>query len=249
VPTPDGTLPAAWYRDVGSVGLPPEGATPSTPGPGVLVGQYTITSQPPFIGSAFLFADGRLIWNEHHTPVREGWWSTGWLEQRLTPEGLELAHELVTRTTAFPGPPAPPWMVLDPRALPSRLPPSAWADMTPRPYVPQRLAACLDFPESAATLTDVLSMLPTGARDLLDGRPLAVVPPTMESPPCLELRVADAHRLDSVLRNEGWDQDPRMNRLILEYHVAIEGEAPTWRLSVLFATVLPHGLVVMAIGG
>jgi hypothetical protein len=40
-----------------------------------------------------------------------------------------------------------------------------------------------------------------------------------------------------------------MNRLILEYHVAIEGEAPTWRLSVLFATVLPHGLVVMAIGG
>lgn len=70
---------------IGLAGLPPEGATPSTPETGQLVA--SMWEHIRAIGSfgngwLYLYADGRLIW-ERLDPNPTG----GWLEQRLTPKG------------------------------------------------------------------------------------------------------------------------------------------------------------------
>jgi hypothetical protein len=250
-PTPYSTA-GAWYRDVGYIGLPPEDATPSGSGPGVLIGQYSISPEPPYIGSAFLYADGRLVWNEH---TQE--WSTGWLEQRLTTEGMDLAQELVTETTAFACCPEGQWMVLDPRQLPDVLPSSAWADKTVRPYVASAFAACVGgdklgvypFQQAEVTLEEMLALLPSGARDMLTGRPEVVPEDGTELPSCFEMSTAEARLLDAVFRDAHWEQDERMNRLILEYHTDFSRDPADWRLWVYFAQILPHGVVGAAIGG
>ena len=92
---------------VGFVGLPPEGATPSTPEGGELVvwiwacgtpaAQDGLFSDPseidtwPPLGKLLVLADGRLIWQKYEDlPEGANRLSTGLLEQRLTPEGVEL---------------------------------------------------------------------------------------------------------------------------------------------------------------
>jgi hypothetical protein len=99
---------------VGFVGLPPEGATPSAPESGELVASLWshIRLDPVWgTGELFLYADGRVIWtrrdgrslgegaNEH---------STGFLEQRLTPEGIELVRSEILATGLFDSDSPPP---------------------------------------------------------------------------------------------------------------------------------------------
>jgi hypothetical protein len=80
----------ALILDKGFVGLPPEGATPSTPESGELVLSY-FGPEPTGRGSGvWLYTDGRLIWRSER--------STGFLEQRLTPEGVELLRSEVVST-------------------------------------------------------------------------------------------------------------------------------------------------------
>ncbi len=60
-----------------------------------------------------MYADGRLIWLERGSDLPESAnpLSTGFLEQRLTPEGIELLRSEILSTGEFghePGPPAPP---------------------------------------------------------------------------------------------------------------------------------------------
>ena len=72
-------------------GLPPEGATPSTPGSGELIASMWehISGRGTFgDGWLYLYADGRLIWQRGGPDYPE---PTGWLEQRLTREGA-AAH-------------------------------------------------------------------------------------------------------------------------------------------------------------
>jgi hypothetical protein len=71
----------ALILDEGFVGVPPDGATPSTPEWGELVLSYWGHPGGGRELRAFLYADGRLIWDRS---------KTGFLEQRLTPEGVEL---------------------------------------------------------------------------------------------------------------------------------------------------------------
>ena len=69
--------------DKGFVGLPPVGATPSAPESGELVIQYWVGREGPGPGDegrGWVYADGRLITLRHF----------GFLEQRLTPAGVEL---------------------------------------------------------------------------------------------------------------------------------------------------------------
>lgn len=89
---------------VAFVGLPPEGMTPSTPERGELIlelgGRSTVDGGP--LNSALVYSDGRLIWR------KEGDFSyganpstTGFLEQQLTPEGVERMRSEILATGLF----------------------------------------------------------------------------------------------------------------------------------------------------
>jgi hypothetical protein len=87
---------------VGLVGLAPKGATPSLPKQGELVLDFafghTLGDQGRF--NLFMYADGRLIWQRigDYSRTDEYANSTGFLERRLTPEGVELVRAAVIST-------------------------------------------------------------------------------------------------------------------------------------------------------
>lgn len=155
---------------VGLHGLPPEDAAPNTPFDGELVLNMWAHFESDEWFSLYLYQDGRLIWQDGADPKA----TTGWVEQRLTPEGVSLVHDEIIATRLFdsdnPG---------EPRSLPALghiqirigdqlvvrwnrtvmehpirerlrglhtwLPASAWADPQPRMYVPARYGVCLEY--------------------------------------------------------------------------------------------------------
>lgn len=103
---------------VGLIGMPPEGATPSTPRRGKLVISYRghvpakiAWSKTRKWGKSFawVYADGRLIWlREDDRPYGANHSSTGYLEQRLTPAGIKLLRSKIITSGVFAHrPPAP----------------------------------------------------------------------------------------------------------------------------------------------
>jgi hypothetical protein len=161
----------AFVIDKGIVGLPPVGATPSTPENGVLEIYYWITNHHPRSSKNWVYADGRLI--RLGTPPRRGF-----LEQRLTRDGVKLLRSEILSAGGFGhaqpppgsttledfrsfGPAASPiqvrkgdrlvplrW-VRDLKHLEARLanpgswlPASAWKQPKIRAYVPSRFAVC-----------------------------------------------------------------------------------------------------------
>jgi hypothetical protein len=250
---------------VGFVGLPPLGATPTDPTPTELIESFFLPTGPPpglegtgyaaYIGGAFLYADGRLIWNDYTSTEY-----TGWLEQRLSSVGVVLALEQAAPgrviEESFTGTvwETPRWETprfLDPRVLPVLLPDRAWVDATVRPYVPNGFAACLYVSErtgptylddTTLTVADKAAMLPEAAQDVL--RAKAIVPMASGDPPadCLGVSTAEARQLDTAFRNAGFQQDAVRNRGTLEYHVEVDRDEPgTWWLSIRFEPLLPDG--------
>jgi hypothetical protein len=160
------------------IGLPPLGADPSEPEEGELVLDFG--ARMPMLGmeahGGFLYADGRLIWHRNldGNNLAEANLIFGDLpptnaviEQRLSPEGVELIRQEVLahrgpENGQVNKPGTWPWgwidIVIDGRLQPidwddarlpvrladpgSWLPPSAWADRTLRGYVPSRYAIC-----------------------------------------------------------------------------------------------------------
>jgi hypothetical protein len=89
---------------VGLLGLPPEGATPSSPERGKLVLGigFGHTAGDPGRFSLHVYADGRLIWQWIGGPPPDVHASsTGLIEQRLTPEGVELVRAEVLSSGFF----------------------------------------------------------------------------------------------------------------------------------------------------
>jgi hypothetical protein len=160
----------AFVIDKGIVGLPPVGATPSTPENGVLEMDYTVSGRETRSRN-WVYADGRLI--RLGTPPRRGF-----LEQRLTREGVELLRSEILSAGGFGHAQPPPgsttledfrrfgpagspiqvrkgdrlvpvrW-VRDLKQLEARLanpgswlPASAWKQPRVRAYVPSRFAVC-----------------------------------------------------------------------------------------------------------
>ena len=92
----------AFILDQGFIGLPPVGATPSTPESGELVIRWlgrTATPAPLSGGPLFrvwVYADGRIIWSRDGAiPEGANEFTSGYLERRLTPEGVELLRSEV----------------------------------------------------------------------------------------------------------------------------------------------------------
>src|SRR3990170_4409003 len=98
-----GSSPYPDSGRVGFIGLPPEGATPSTPKHGQLVvsldGRSTTEERRTRI---YVYADGRVIWDqEGDLPYGANPVTTGFLEQRLTPEGLDRLRSEIVSTGLF----------------------------------------------------------------------------------------------------------------------------------------------------
>jgi hypothetical protein len=164
-----------FVLDKGFIGLPPIGATPSAPESGELVIQYRLD------GRGWVYADGRLI------TLR----SSGFLEQRLTPEGVELLRSEIVSTGLERYQPAPgPWIhnVIQVRIgdrlvgyhanFPERLrerladpaswlPASAWANRQIRAYVAPRYSISYHAQPQTLDRSRILYLLPSTAEDML----------------------------------------------------------------------------------
>ena len=232
LPPPVVTSTQPAIPTVGFIGLPPPGAAFSTPEIGELVDNYFVPRAGyQYAGGARLYADGRLIWFMFY-PINEWTRSTGYLEQRLTPEGVELVRRQ------------------DPLRLPELLPSSAWADEMIRPYVPSRYAACHYVSDQAGPLLtlerpEMLSLLPATAAELLSGQ--EAEPPVDYLVPysndrnvmadCLALTTEDARLFDEALREAGIEPD---DRYVLRYELDGPGETT---LVILLEPIFPDGTV------
>ena len=91
----------------GAVGLPPVGASPSVPEHGELLATLTARPGTRFPGSFVpvhqirVYSDGRVIWRREDRPGPANGVATGYLEQRLAPEGVELVRSELLSTGLF----------------------------------------------------------------------------------------------------------------------------------------------------
>ena len=142
----------AFVIDKGIVGLPPVGATPSTPENGVLEMEYWVNGRETRSRN-WVYADGRLIrlgGRANGRPRR------GFVEQRLTREGVKLLRSEVVSAGGF-GHDQPP---AGSKSLDSFNPPTIQVRKGER-LVPLRWASDLERLE--ARLTDPESWLPASA--------------------------------------------------------------------------------------
>ena len=225
---------------VGFIGFPPPGAVPSRPERAAELGGFVVfDGRLPFRGSARLYDDGRFIWYLFHGPRNER--STGYLEQRLTPYGIQILVSQREGTSQ------------DPWNLEKWMPASAWADKTLRPYVPSRYGACAGpfnpdapigeriwgTPGTPMSRNELLALFPMAVADLLRGHD--AVPPLDDAEDCLSLTTAEARALDQALVVAGFEKDPMQNRYVLTYAKPIPGTSK--QLAVRLEPVMPDGSV------
>ena len=99
---------AAEGPTMGLPGLPPPGAIPSAPETGELVASmWEHEGAPGSFGNGwlYLYADGRLIWEELDPNPNP---TSGWLEQRLTAEGVAVIRSQIIATELFDPDQPPP---------------------------------------------------------------------------------------------------------------------------------------------
>ncbi len=96
----------AFVIDKGFIGIPPIGATPSTPTRGELVlSAYGVTRHSR--NEVWVYRDGRMIFQRElrpgtkHPPGSANRESTGFLERRLTPKGIESLRSEILSTGLF----------------------------------------------------------------------------------------------------------------------------------------------------
>jgi hypothetical protein len=191
----------AFFLDRGFIGLPPQGATPSTPESGELEIFYWVGDPGGNLGRsrAWVYADGRLLWlrggGDLNLTAGANRFSSGFLEQRLTPEGVELLRSEILSAGEFGhGPLHDPFPTIDVHNVghllsvdrasdlerlearlsdpASWLPASAWADRETKAYVPSRYSVCYGTspPTRVTEPSRILSVLPAAAADMLRGK-------------------------------------------------------------------------------
>lgn len=90
----------------GFIGLPPVGATPSSSEPAELEIFFRVGHPKLGRSRAWVYADGRLIWLRERADIPEAAnpLSTGFLEQRLTPEGVDRLRSEIASAGDFGSP-------------------------------------------------------------------------------------------------------------------------------------------------
>ena len=239
-PVPPGPTGPQVSTRVGFVGLPPDGAPPSRPKTGELVLGY-FGRQFTHWYEVWVYADGRLVW-QREGDVSEGAneYATGYLEQRLTPEGIELLRARGSAEAALFGFPwRPPYPA-------SWLPPRAWADREIRAYVPSRYAVCYQGLLRPIEPSRILSWLPASAAELMRSRASDVEPDERRfrrsRGRCSDLPTEEARAVAEALEEAGLRQDPFQSPYALTYYLRAPG--PAWKEAVVrFEPILPHGEV------
>jgi hypothetical protein len=255
---------------VGFIGLPPGGATPSTPEVGELVLQANGRCAP---GGGFcavwLYADGRLIWIvDGHLPYGANRLTTGLLEQRLTPAGVELLVSEFLSTDAcsspsdsgsvdcfgrpFPGP-APFPAIATPGWTDAGwgLRATAWEDAEITAFVPSRFGACVWQDDVVSTSSYatwraiepalILDALPPTAADILRGRDVALPGGGLSdlAMTCFLVTTEQARELSVALDDAGFARDSLQQSYTLVYHLA--GPNRLRNAVLVFGPILPHG--------
>jgi hypothetical protein len=260
------------------IGLPPAGATPSRPAIGNLVleasGRCTGDGAFCFV---WLYADGRLIWlRDGALPFGANEGSTGLLEQRLAPSGVERLVSAFMATGAcsgadrdepivcnapMPGP-APFPAIPDPGWVDRSwgLAPSSWEDPAIWGFVPSTVGACFESNTVSASSdaswqrvepSRVLGLLPPGAADRLRGRDIEF-PALMEGWPglqmtCFGVTTDEARAVSDILSRAGLERDEYMAAYLLGYHL---GAPPPYQdAAIWFGPILPHGSWFVSGGG
>jgi hypothetical protein len=171
----------------GLVGLPPEGAVPSTLEQSELVADFQLINY----GWAFAYADGRLIWS------LDG--SAGIHEQRLSSAGVDLVRLGAVSLRKFP---TQCWV----DSCVSPLPAGAWEDAEIKAWVPSRYAICYWGRHGIIEPSRAIEILPAYAPGLLAGKTRTFYLEGLADPPieCSVLTTDHARVLDEILRDAGY---------------------------------------------
>jgi hypothetical protein len=222
----------------GLVALPPADAVPSMPEAGKLIESHWVDGGGlPYRGMARLYADGRLIWNRYYSdPEGLNSRTTGYLEQRLTPEGVSLvqAEKYLPKK--------------DPLELLNRLPLDTWEVRWPVAYVPSGYGICLHTHDPRpGSMNDVvldpelaIALLPSSISRLLadDG----YVMPVDWDENCIEQTTEEARALERALRNADAHQDTFTKRFMVQYAVPMPGESDQ-EIWLRFEPAFPDGSI------
>ena len=255
----------AFVIDKGIVGLPPVGATPSTPESGVLEMYYSVRVKTR--SRNWVYADGRLI--RLGAPPRRGF-----LEQRLTREGVRLLRSEILSAGGFGHAQPPPgstslnetsgpadikvrngdrlvplrW-ASDLKRLEARLtnpgswlPASAWKQPKIRAYVPSRFAVCAgvvvgDPPKPQQMRpARIVALLPEAAQNVLRGRDWNA---RGAGPGCFAVTTNEARSLAKALDGAGPAAARKGGAINLNYRFDAPG--PSRQVWISFDPFLPHG--------
>lgn len=233
---------------VGFIGLPPPGARPSSPRDGRLVVQVWTR-----LARSWVYADGRLITLRYEDrPDGANPDSTGLLEQRLTPAGVERLRSYVAQSAAAlaPAPDAPVTEPANPvvrvggrlrvvtrpaagctaegcprvTSPDTWLPPGEWQRQRPRAYVPSRYAVCYGLRGSGDTV-DVRDAVAVPAASLF-GRTSAGDPRLPADWPCSVVTTGRATRIVETLRGARVLRDSDVGSRILAYVIDVRSPRP-----------------------
>lgn len=205
----------AFLVDRGFIGLPPLGATPSTPARGELAISYWVgppRATNPGRSQAWVYADGRVIWLRETDPDRArlrgaaNRWSTGFLEQHLTRKGVELLRSEIVSHVGLRGEKRPPGSERIPFYVTiavrrdDRLVPAKWANDLRR--LETRLWNPASWlPASAWAQRRTMAYVSTRYQACYTGLPLPLEPARMLS--LLPPAAADVLRAKGRTRREG----------------------------------------------
>jgi hypothetical protein len=249
---------------VGFIGLPPEGATPSIPEGGEFVvsihscrvptGELGEIDELPPLGALWVLADGRLIWLKHEDlPEGANSLSTGLLEQRLTPEGVELMRSEATAAfssdehhrcgprdydlsyvaaggglegNVFGADDEHLARVIDPW---SWLPDTAWEDREIRAYVPSMYLVTFGRLRSAGPADrrfprdQLAAQLPAAAMEVIDTKNWRETDIGIFY---ATFTTDEARALAAALDDAGLEQDGLVNAYQLDYQFEWHGDPP-----------------------
>jgi hypothetical protein len=208
----------------------------------------------PALGELTVLADGRLIWlKNEYVPEGANSLSTGLLEQRLTPEGVELMRSEASAALSSGEPQhctegyhdvylvyAGDWddaqglrdddehlaRAIDPW---SWLPATAWDDPEIRAYVPSTYLVTIEGPDNWRVEPDQLTAQLPAAADLTPADAFL-----RQISPFAPLTTDEARAFAAALDDAGLERDPLWNAYQLDYQFVYHDESQDTVVHIVF---------------